>query len=334
MNKKTGIQLLTIGDASMDVFVTPTESDTFCQIDDKECFLSFAYGDKIPVKNLAFSVGGNAANNAVGTRRLGVNSTVVLTLGDDEIGDQIANKLAKEGVSCDYVAREKDTVSNYSTAITVYGERTLFTYKAPKNKYHLPDELPKTSWLYLTSMGDGFEEVFTRVVDHVKKNPEIKLAYNPGSRQLRAGVEKSKEVMQVAHILYVNRKEAEMFAGMSDTHGNEKELLKKLCTLGPKVPIVTDGANGSYVFDGEKFYKAGILPVDSYERTGAGDSFGSGCVTALIKGKAMEEALLWGTVNSASVIGYAGAQRGLLKEDEIVEWLERAKSCDVKIATF
>jgi sugar/nucleoside kinase (ribokinase family) len=328
------LNLLTIGDASMDVFVTPTESDTYCLIDDKECFLSFAYGDKIPVKDLAFSVGGNAANNSVGSKRLGVNSAVVLTLGDDETGDQIANKLIKEGVSCDYVTREKDTASNYSTAITVYGERTLFTYKAPKKKYHLPDELPKTPWLYLTSMGDGFETVFGRVVDHIKNNPEIKLAYNPGSRQLRAGVEKSTEVLKVAHILYVNRKEAEMFAGMEGTHGNEKELLKKLCTLGPKVPIVTDGANGSYVYDGEKFYRAGILPVDSYERTGAGDSFGSGCVAALIKGKTMEEALLWGTVNSASVIGYAGAQRGLLKEDQMPEWLERAKSCDVRVTTF
>jgi sugar/nucleoside kinase (ribokinase family) len=334
MNKKADIQLLTVGDASMDVFLTPTESDTFCRIDSKECFLSFAYGDKIPVKDLSFSVGGNAANNAVGTRRLGVNSAVILTLGDDETGDHIINKLKSEGVNCDYVVREKNTSSNYSTAITVYGERTLFTYKSPKKKYHLPDEFPNTPWIYLTSMGDGFENVFDRVVEHVGSSTDIKLAYNPGSRQLRAGVDKSLKVLKVAYILYVNRKEAEMFAEMSETHGKEKELLKKLCTLGPKIPIVTDGANGSFVFDGEKYYKAEILPVDSYERTGAGDSFGSGCIAALIEGKPIEEALLWGTVNSASVIGYAGAQRGLLKENEIKEWLERAKSCDVRVETF
>jgi sugar/nucleoside kinase (ribokinase family) len=73
------------------------------------------------------------------------------------------------------------------------------------------------------------------------------------------------------------------------------------------------------------------MPVDAYERTGAGDAFGSGCLSALIKGKDITEALLWGTVNSASVIGYVGAQRGLLKEDEMKTWLERAKSSNVEV---
>ena len=65
--------LLSIGDASIDTFMTPLESETLCKIDTKECFIAFAYGEKIPVKNLEFSAGGNAANNAVGTRRMGLN---------------------------------------------------------------------------------------------------------------------------------------------------------------------------------------------------------------------------------------------------------------------
>ena len=77
--------------------------------------------------------------------------------------------------------------------------------------------------------------------------------------------------------------------------------------------------------------KAGVLPVDAYERTGAGDAFGSGCISALIKGKSFEEALLWGTVNSASVIGYIGSQKGLLREHEMPLWLERARSSGVGV---
>ncbi len=66
------LDLLSIGDASLDVFLTPEESETFCRINDKECFISFSYGEKIPVKRMEFTIGGNAANNAVGTRRLGI----------------------------------------------------------------------------------------------------------------------------------------------------------------------------------------------------------------------------------------------------------------------
>jgi sugar/nucleoside kinase (ribokinase family) len=85
------------------------------------------------------------------------------------------------------------------------------------------------------------------------------------------------------------------------------------------------------VFDGIKFLHCPVFPVDAYERTGAGDAFGSGFLAALIKGKTMEEALIWGTVNSASVIGYVGAQRGLLKEEDVDTWVERFKSSGVKV---
>lgn len=331
----TNLELLTIGDASLDVFITPTESETHCRVDDKECFLCFSYGDKIPVKSLEFSIGGNAVNNAVGTKRLGIKSSVVLTLGDDDIGNQIVEKLVKEGVDTSFVFRQKETKSNYSTIVVVSGERTIFSYKEPR-EYEFLNDLPATPWIYLTSMGKAFKPVYERVVEHVQKNPQVKLAFNPGSRQIRAGVERIKHVIDASYIIYVNRREAEIISGMDDSQGKDKELLEKLSSLGPDISIVTDGGNGSFVYDSinKKCYKAGILPVDAHERTGAGDSFGAGCVSALIKGKNIEEALLWGTVNSASVIGYVGAQKGLLKEDEIDTWLERAKSCDVKVEEF
>jgi len=54
-------------------------------------------------------------------------------------------------------------------------------------------------------------------------------------------------------------------------------------------------------------------------------------LSAIIKGKKLEEALIWGTVNSASVIGYTGAQKGLLKEEDMDTWVLRFKSSGVKV---
>ena len=103
--------------------------------------------------------------------------------------------------------------------------------------------------------------------------------------------------------------------------------------LGPKICIITDGSAGAFAYDSinGKFFKIGVLPVEVYERTGAGDAFGSGFLSALIHGKAMDEALLWGTCNSSSVVGYTGSQRGLLKFEEMQVWLERAKSSGVVV---
>lgn len=327
------LDLLSIGDASMDVFISPTESEAFCRLDPRESLICFSYGDKIPVKTVEYSVGGNAANNAVGTRRLGLKAGLVLTLGDDRTGNQIVEKLKSEGVDMNYVVQEPSSSSNYSTVVNYSGERTIFVYHTPR-VYKFPKELPAPPWVYLTSMGESFRPFYAEVVGWLKENPSVKLGFNPGSYQLRAGREAISEVFALAHILFVNRKEAEGLTEMENSLGKEKDLLVGLTKLGVKVSVVTDGENGSFVYDGQKFLKAGIFPIDAFERTGAGDAFGAGCLSALVKGKSFEEALLWGTLNSASVIGYVGPQKGLLSEKDMAGWLERAKGNGPKVVEF
>jgi len=325
--------LLSVGDATVDVFMNPTETETLCEIDDKKCRICFAYGDKIPVRNLEFTIGGNAANNSVGSSRLGLKNAIVLTLGDDTIGKLIVEKLQKERVDTSYVIQQTATSSNYSTIINYGGERTIFTYHAPRS-YEFPVQLPAAPWVYLTSMGESYRPFYNHFVDWIRRNTQIKLAFNPGSWQIRAGVEGIKDVLNLTNLIFVNRQEAEKFSGITNSTGKERELLTSVNKLGPDIVVVTDATNGSFVYDGKRFLKCGILPVDAYERTGAGDAFGSGFLSAVIKGKSLEEALIWGTVNSASVIGYVGAQKGLLKENEMMDWIERAKSSGVKVEEF
>jgi len=327
--------LLSIGDATIDTFMTPLESETLCTIDRKQCLIAFNYGDKIPVKNLEFSIGGNAANNAVGTRRLGINSAIILTLGQDSVGEMIVSRLKAEGVDATYVIEQPGTSSNYSTIINYSGERTIFVYHAPRS-YEFPVQLPAVPWVYLTSMGESFRPFYNHFIEWLKKNPSVKLVFNPGSWQLRGGFTAIQEVMNLTHLIYVNREEAEKLTGFGESAGRERDLLISLNKIGPKVCVITDGANGSFAYDSinGRFLKSGVLPVDAYERTGAGDAFGSGCLSALIHGKSLDEALLWGTSNSASVIGYTGSQKGLLKITEIDEWLARCKSSGVSVSAL
>ncbi len=328
--------LLSIGDASIDVFMSPMESETICRLDTKECSICFDYGDKIPVKNLEFSIGGNAANNAIGTRRLGISTGIVLTLGEDNVGNMIVRKLKDEAVDATYIIQQPATSSNYSTVINYSGERTIFVYHAPRS-YEFPVHLPVTPWIYLTSMGESFRPFYIHMVDWLRANPTTKLAFNPGSWQMRSGFENIQDVMALSYVVFVNRDEAEKLTKFEgDSKDKERDLLIALSRLGPKICIVTDGGNGSFAYDSinGKFLKAGVLPVDAYERTGAGDAFGSGTLAALIHGKPLDEALIWGTCNSASVIGYTGSQKGLLKFEEMEAWLARAKSSGVSVVQF
>lgn len=324
------LELLSIGDVTIDAFMSPMETETVCSIDDRKCQICFSYGEKIPVRNLDFSVGGNAANNCVGTRRLGVKSAIVASLGSDSTGDIILSKLKEENVDLSFVKKQMSTSSNYSTVINYGGERTIFTYHAPRT-YEFPENLPLVSWVYLTSMGENFEAFYNSILEWLNKNPNIKLGLNPGSWQLRAGLTAISGILKTTHMLYVNREEAEKISSFGKSEGKEKELMAEVSKLGPKIVVVTDGENGSFAFNGQVFLHCGVLPISAFERTGAGDAFGAGCVSALVKGKSLDEALLWGTANSASVIGYVGSQKGLLKENEMSVWLDRGKSCGVVV---
>jgi sugar/nucleoside kinase (ribokinase family) len=324
--------LLSIGDASIDTFMTPMESETMCRLDTKQCLIAFSYGDKIPVKNLEFSIGGNAANNAVGTKRLGVGTAIVLTLGQDSVGEMIVSRLKNEGIDPTYIIQQPGTTSNYSTIINYSGERTIFVYHAPRS-YEFPVKLPILPWVYLTSMGESFLPFYTHMTDWLKTNPTVKLAFNPGSWQMRSEYKNIEGIMQLSYLISVNREEAEKLTNFGESGERDRDLLIALNKLGPKICVITDGNAGAFAYDSinGKFFKVGVLPVDAYERTGAGDAFGSGLLSALIHGKTLDEALLWGTCNSASVIGYTGSQKGLLKDSEMPVWLERAKSSGIAV---
>lgn len=335
MQEMENFDLLSIGDATIDVFMTPLESETLCEMNTKECLIAFSYGEKIPVKNLEFSIGGNAANNAIGTKRLGISTGIVLTLGNDNVGDMIVKRLQDELVDVTYVVQQPATSSNYSTIINYSGERTIFVYHAPRS-YEFPVKMPTPPWVYLTSMGESFRPFYIHMVDWLKTNPQIKLAFNPGSWQMRAKPEEITDILGLTHLIFVNREEAEKLTKFGDSTEKDREILIALSKLGPKISIITDGSKGSLAYDSinGKFLKAGVLPVDAYERTGAGDAFGAGTLAALIHGKTLDEALVWGTCNSASVIGYTGSQKGLLRFNEMEEWLVRAKSSGVTVQAF
>lgn len=82
-----------------------------------------------------------------------------------------------------------------------------------------------------------------------------------------------------------------------------KEFLKYACSLGTKLMIATFGKNGSIAYDGSKFYKGDIVPVENVVNTvGAGDSYFAGFIAALIDEKPILDCMHSGAERAAQVI--------------------------------
>ena len=153
-----------------------------------------------------------------------------------------------------------------------------------------------------------------------KKN-NTKISLNPGTIQIS---EKSKELFELikhTDLLFLNKVEADTLLGITKKT-DIRTILSHLSQLGPTYVVVTDGKNGAYAFNGVQFDYTPMFPGKRVEATGAGDAFASGFLGALVFDNNHAEALRWGSVNAASVVGEIGPTKGLLSHTEIKKRLK------------
>ena len=311
--------IISIGDTSHNVYLEMDPSNVHLHtVKPEPQEICFTFADKIPVKAMQDGVGGNSANSAVAFGRLGFNTGFYTQLGDDAAGDTIVQELERNSVCTEYVVRDQNMRSNYSTVINLNAERTILVYHLHRH-YVLP-KLTAASWVYLSSMGEGSEMIFEDLAAYVREQG-ANLLYQPGTFQLRLGSEKAKAILQASRILAVNKEEAELYLGRP-TGTEFRELLDGLLALGPKIALITDGPSGAYCSNGREYLYLGIIKeAPRIEATGAGDSFTSGFMAAIAAGEPLGEALRWGQCESSSVIQFVGPQAGLLRRKELVELL-------------
>jgi len=317
-------QILVIGDVSFDVFLTPRASDTLCRKQAQENYICFTYGDKIPVDSVSYYPGGNAANVAIGLKRLGVDASLLTTFGDDNLSQLVQKHLVDESIDTSLSIVDNHVPCNYATVISYKGERTIFTYHAPKS-YTFPTTITEFPIIYLTSMGEGFETFYESTVEWIKQHPTVKLCFNPGSVQLHCDKSIIQTIFSVASYVFINRKEAEYFTNINNSRGKEQELMNVLRSYGVATIVITDGNDGSYIYTESSLYKASCFPTTVVEKTGAGDAFNAGFLAATVKGLPITDTISLAAGNAASVIQSVGAQERLLYEKDIDSFLQQAR---------
>lgn len=316
-------QVITIGESTVDAFMTIHNAKKEFRIDSGD--LCFEHGKKIDVDRYDFCLGGNATNVAVGLTRLGLKATLCTEMGDDEFSFIIRNGLAKEHVDRLFVTQTKKAPSNFSVIFNFQGDRTIFVHDVEReHDFELIDV--SAEYLYLTSMGRDWKTPYQKALNFIKENPETKLAFNPGSKQLYEGRDVVESVIKKTEFLFVNKEEAERLlfdkepADSSDANAYLRKLLEGLQKKGAQQVVITNGKKGSYAVDTNgEFYFRGMFPGEPVERTGAGDAFATGFLAAMLYDQPMQKAMGWGSANAASVVKKIGAQAGLLTKDEMEE---------------
>jgi len=232
------------------------------------------------------------------------------------------------------------------------------------------DAIKNCDQLYITSLSNDSAQVLPSIASFAKKH-NVPVAINPGSSQLENGTQKLKESLQCIDILILNKHEAQIFMfalTQNDKHyktvlecnssdpirkSNESEknqaylfntpiiyentyfslrnFFKATMDMGPKIVVVTNGANGVYVASGDEVLFQPSMTIKPINSVGAGDAFGSCFVASLMHKHDTQTALKHGVLNSASVLENIGAKTGLMTYDQL---LQKAKSVTSNTLTF
>lgn len=275
-------------------------------------------GSKIEMDDVFFSSGGGGTNAAATFAKQGFKTAYFGQVGQDCFGESIIKELKDLKINTGLVKKSAQKPTNTSVILSLpKKDRTILVYRGASDfltKKDIPwNKIKKTRWFYLAPFSGKLADLTLELVSFAKKN-KIKVAINPGYKQLSLSEPILKEIFKKVDILILNQEEASLVTKIP--YQREKEIFKKLDEMVSGICVMTKGSDGSLASDGQNLYYAEALPSQEVDLTGGGDSFAAGFVTGLIRKDDIAYAMQLGAANSSLNIGQMGAKVGLLRKGQ------------------
>jgi sugar/nucleoside kinase (ribokinase family) len=281
---------------------------------------------KVQVNNRERQGGGLTGTALVTAARLGVRTAYFGALGNDELSEFTRSEFVNEHIDISKIVNIPEAKPIYSTIVIDEKtcERTIF--------YSLEgfDPLPIDA-----IPSEIFAETRFFMIDTyvLKKFPRLTSLANQFNIPLIADVETDQltevsQEMDAIQYLMLNRNLASRITEEEDAHLilNKLDSPKRLCT------IITEGKQGCWF----KTRSAEIshLPaytVDTVDTTGCGDVFHGAFTAALIHGKAIEEAVKWGSAAAALKAQHLGGRKGIPDLPTLLGFIESRLENQVEV---
>ena len=349
---------MTLGGATKDIFIHCKESASLkAHKDDNHCFMLIEEGVKIEVNSLHYASGGGATNSAASFKHLGFDVSTFFQIGDDEAGEFVMNDLVARSIDVSMVVKtslHKTGISFIFPSIT--NNRSIFAYRGA-NAVLAEENVPFDYFhyyhaLYITSLSGESSKLLPMITKRAKQQG-LFVATNPGTSQLTSNPKAIVESLAFIDVFTLNLNEAQTFFSTLSQQGISKKngsmlknmqainhnfpLLDYLVTIlhnGPSIAVVTNGAEGVYIATQDSLYFHKSLSIETVNTVGAGDAFGSSFVAALLQEKSIEQAIVQGIVNSASVICHEDAKQGLLSDIQLEKQLQQLGTHGVQKCNF
>ncbi|GAA0327881.1 ribokinase [Actinoallomurus spadix] len=256
-----------------------------------------AAGETVLGSDLATYPGGKGANQAVAAARLGGRVAFLGRAGTDGQGDFLREALRGDGVDIAHLITTPGPSGVALITVGPEGDNSIIVSPGANGRVTAED---------VTAAGPLFAAA--SVVSLQLEVPldavlaAARAAEGAGARvvfNLSPPAAVPDELLALCDPLVVNEHEA-AFLGASDPAG--------LLARGPRSVVITKGADGAVVADGDGVIEVPSPRVEAVDTTGAGDAFTGALSWRLARGDDLAEAARFAARVGAAAVRVAGAQ--------------------------
>jgi len=263
--------------------------------------------------------GGPVATALCAAAALGVQTTFVGKVGDDELGRYILAGLREFGVDCEHVVIEE---GGYSPTSFVVADRETASRTIFYTRGDLTPLAPRQVDLSVLAdtkvlLVDGLQPEAQIAAAEAAHDRGVTVLLDAGS--LREGMG---ELVALADVVIAS----ERFATDLAPRGEIEDSLMELAKMGPRVAIVTLGDAGSIGLEGQKLVRQAAHEIDAVDTTGAGDVYHGAFAAAMVRGYTLERAMQFASVAAGLSCQALGGRAGIPELDEVLDacgWPDR-----------
>ena len=269
---------------------------------------------KIELLEFTKQGGGPVATALVTLSRLGVSTSYIGGVGNDEQGRFILEEFEKEGVDTRGVIIEKGASSLFAFCVIEKksGKRTIFWKRGDYSQLD-PKRLDKQliiSARFLHLDGHHIKAAMQAAI--WAKERKIKIVLDPDINP-----PEMKQLVGLTDIIIVSSDFARVFTGEKDSH----KAAERLFSLGPEVVVITLGEKGCVCMSREGIFTRPAFRVKVVDTTGAGDVFHGAFIYGLLKGWSLEKTAQFSSAVSAIKCMKLGGRAGISSLGKVKEFL-------------
>lgn len=280
-------------------------------------------GETLTGRDYHIAFGGKGANQAVAAARLGATVSFIACIGADDIGRNMKQAFAQDGIAVHSVVEIADETTGIAMIQVADSGENSIVISAGANAAldeqivaQFRDDITRADYLLIQ---------LETPLSAVQKAAELAKAHdtfvilNPAPARLL-----SDEMLALVDMITPNETEAEILTGIAVT--DEQSAAKAAQVFHQKgihSVLITLGSKGVYVSQKETG-KGNIVAgfrVQAVDTTAAGDTFNGGLVTALAEGKTLEDAIRFAHAAAAISVTRKGAQPSIPYRQETLDFL-------------